>query len=71
MTCPFVQAFIVATFTLSQTYWYPRGEKQMVSTYHRVVIAVFFALASLDAVLVLAGVETGIDFLYHLSYFKL
>ncbi|KAG9004107.1 hypothetical protein FRB94_012416 [Tulasnella sp. JGI-2019a] len=66
-----VHAFVLSTFTLLQTWWYPRGEKQRVSTYHRVVIAIFFTLAALDTTLLLFGGETGIDFLYHLSYFKL
>ncbi|KAG8862309.1 hypothetical protein FRB96_001888 [Tulasnella sp. 330] len=64
-------AFLLASITLGQTYWYPRAERQRVSTFHRVVIAIFFALATLDAMLVLVGAESVIDFLYHLSYFKL
>jgi len=66
-----VHAFALSSITLAQTWWYPRAEKQRVSTYHRIIIAAFFVLATLDGGLVVFGSEPGIDFLYHLSYFKL
>ncbi|KAG8907227.1 hypothetical protein FRB99_005051 [Tulasnella sp. 403] len=66
-----VHAFLLASTTLAQTYWYPRARGQALSTYNRIVLNAFFTLLLIDFVMVVAGVQPGIDFLYHLSYFKL
>jgi len=66
-----VHAFLLSSITFAQTYYFPRAEGQTLSTYNRGVITAFFALATIDYLLVSSGVQAPIDFLYHLSYFKL
>jgi len=66
-----VHAFLLSSITLAQTYYYPRAEGQKLSPWNRGVVTAFFVLVAADYLLVGMGVQEPIDFLYHLSYFKL
>lgn len=66
-----IHAFTLCCITLSQTWVYPRAEGQRISTWHRFVVSAFFTIAVIEALSVTSGILPTIDFLYHLSYFKL
>ncbi|KAG8980546.1 hypothetical protein FRB90_007649 [Tulasnella sp. 427] len=66
-----VHAFILCCITLSQTWVYPRAVGQELSAWHRFVISAFFTVVVVEALSVISDILPTIDFLYHLSYFKL
>jgi len=56
---------------LTQTFIYTREHGQRISAFNKSIIVAFFFLAIVDMALVVFGVQEPLDFLYHLSYFKL
>jgi len=61
----------MTAFTLTQTFWYPRGLNQRLSTYNRYLLTALFAAVSMNLFVVITGKSLLIDLLYHLSVFKL
>jgi len=66
-----VHAVTLATFTLLQTFWYPRAPGQLLSNFNRVLLVAFTVFCLVDLTLVVSAAEQVLPFLYHLSYFKL
>lgn len=66
-----IHAFTLCCITLGQTWIYPRAEGQQISRWHRFVVSALFTVATIEALAVVSSILPTIDFLYHLSYFKL
>ncbi len=71
LTDALAQAFLLSMTMLIQTWVYPRAPGQGLSRWNFGVVTLFFAFAFVDWWLLVFRAERGIDFLYHLSYFKL
>ncbi|KAG8979053.1 hypothetical protein FRC05_009263 [Tulasnella sp. 425] len=66
-----IHAFVLCCITLSQTWLYPRAPGQELSAWHRFVVSAFFTIIIIEGLSVISDIIPTIDFLYHLSYFKL
>lgn len=66
-----VHALLISSFTLAQTFWYPRGRNQRLSYYNTYLLTIVFAALSVNLVMLSSGQTLFIDLLYNLSSFKL
>jgi len=66
-----VHASLTSAFTLAQTFWYPRGLNQRLSTYNTYLLTALFVAISVNLFDVLGRESLFIDLLYNLSLFKL
>ncbi|CAE6447711.1 unnamed protein product [Rhizoctonia solani] len=66
-----VHALVLTLVTLFQTFYYPRGSGQRLSTFNRAVIAFMVIFITIDLGRVAAHQAHLIDVLYHLGTFKL
>ncbi|CAE6457634.1 unnamed protein product [Rhizoctonia solani] len=66
-----VHALVLTLVTLFQTFYYPRGSGQRLSTFNRAVIAFMVIFITVDLGRVVAHQAHLIDVLYHLGTFKL